>query len=144
MFFSYRPLLCHFLCQAPNGGKRRTRSNQTMETWHRQQPANLSSGLGCGTLNQSQDDHFGSSGVTGNRRADGSESAVDVDRVGQRGHRHDFHDLYNGAERMGQAAAQWRISFVWIARLFLHICFSCFCCRFISPLSAIALGLQAV
>jgi len=44
---------------------------------------------------------------------------------------------------IGQAAARWRISFVWFARLLSHICFAAFVDAYFLSISAID-GLQAV
>ena len=39
---------------------------------------------------------------------------------------------------LGQAAARWRISFVWFARLFSHICFAAFFDAYFLSIPAIA------
>jgi len=45
---------------------------------------------------------------------------------------------------LGQAAAWWRISCIWFARLFPHICFAAFVDAYFLPIPAIAYGFQAV
>ena len=45
---------------------------------------------------------------------------------------------------LGQAAGQWRISFVWFARQLSHICFAAFVDAYFLSTPAIAYPLQAV
>jgi len=68
------------------------------------------------------------------------------DDAPERGITKNYDFLWNkpSTDGLGQAAARWRIPFVWLARLLLHICFAAFVDAYFLSIPAIAYGLQAV